>query len=305
MPIPFNLAVRAAVAAASALALLACDKAQQPDAYGHLEATETIVSAQSTGQLERFTPVEGARIAAGAAAAVVDTSALVLQLRQTAAQRSASSARVTEVAHQIEVFDVQATIAERSLARARRLFAQQAGTAQQLDQAERDYRTLVAQRAGARAQRDVAMRDVSSAEAQVAQIRDQIRKNHVASPVGGTVLTTYVRAGEFVQAGQPLFKVADLDTMELRAYVTESQLSSVKIGQRARVSVDAREGRRALTGVIIWVSTQAEFTPTPIQTRDERTNLVYAMKLRVPNPDGALKIGMPADVEFTSSTASR
>ena len=305
MSISRQLSLRTVYGVAGVIMLFACSKPPEPDAYGHLEATETVVSAQSSGQLEQFIPVEGARIVAGASAAVVDTSTLVLQLRQVAAQRSASAARVTEVAHQIDVFGAQAPIAERSLARARRLFAQQAGTAQQLDQAERDYRTLVAQRAGARAQRDVALREVSSTDAQVAQIRDQIRKSHITSPVGGTVLTTYVRAGEFVQTGQPLFKVADLDTMELRAYVTESQLSSVKIGQRARVSVDGRDGRRAITGVIFWVSTQAEFTPTPIQTRDERTNLVYAMKIRVPNVDGALKIGMPADVELAPITASR
>jgi len=285
--------------------LTACRKAPEPDAYGHLEAIETIVAAQSSGVLEQFMPVEGARIGAGMASAVIDTSALVLQLQQIAAQRSASAARVAEAGHQVEALDAQARVAERSFARAKRLFAEQAGTAQQLDQAERDYRTLLAQRAGARAQREAAQRDASSTDARVAQVRDQIAKSHVASPVGGTVLTTYVRAGEFVQTGQPLFKVADLDTMELRAYVTEAQLSAVKVGQPARVSVDIPSGRRAMSGVVTWVSTQAEFTPTPIQTRDERTNLVYAVKLRVPNRDGALKIGMPADVELTKRTASR
>lgn len=287
------------------VAMLACRKTPEPDAYGHLEATETVVAARSSGQLEQFVPVEGSRITAGAAAAVIDTSALVLQLQQIAAQRSASSARVAEVGHQIEALDAQAAVAQRSFARARRLFSEQAATAQQLDQAEREYRTLAAQRAGARAQREAAQREASSTDARVAQIRDLIAKSHVASPVGGTVLTTYVRAGEFVQVGQPLFKVADLDTMELRAYVTEGQLSSLKIGQRAQVSVDANGGRRAISGVVSWIATQAEFTPTPIQTRDERTNLVYAVKLRVPNQDGALKIGMPADVELTARTASR
>jgi HlyD family secretion protein len=298
-------AARAGAGVLALAAMLACGKTAEPDAYGHLEATETVVAARSSGQLERFTPVEGSHIVAGAPAAVIDTSALVLQLEQIAAQRSASSARVSEVGHQIEALDAQATVAQRSYARARRLFAQQAATAQQLDQAERDYRTLVAQQAGARAQREAALRDGSSTDARVAQIRDLIAKSHVASPVGGTVLTTYVRAGEFVQVGQPLFKVADLDTMELRAYVVESQLSSVKIGQRAQVSVDAGGRRRGISGIVSWISTQAEFTPTPIQTRDERTNLVYAVKVRVPNRDGALKIGMPADVELTQSTASR
>jgi HlyD family secretion protein len=296
---------RAGAAVVALAATLACRRTPEPDAYGHLEATETVVAARSSGQLEQFLPVEGSRIVAGAPAAVIDTSALVLQLQQIAAQRAASTARVAEVGHQIDALDAQAAVAQRSYARARRLFAAQAGTAQQLDQAEREYRTLAAQRAGARSQREAAQREASSTDARVAQIRDQIAKSHVTSPIGGTVLTTYVRAGEFMQVGQPLFKVADLDTMELRAYVTEAQLSSVKIGQQARVSVDANGGRRSMAGVVTWISTQAEITPTPIQTRDERTNLVYAVKLRVPNHDGSLKIGMPADLELTSRTASR
>jgi HlyD family secretion protein len=148
-----------------------------------------------------------------------------------------------------------------------------------------------------------------STEARVAQIRDQIAKSRVTNPISGTVLTIYARRGEFVQTGQPLYKIADLDTMELRAYVTEPQLATLKIGQPARVSVDSGGGgdggRHTLTGVVAWISSQAEFTPTPIQTRDERTNLVYAVKVRVPNRSGVLKIGMPADVRFTALSASR
>jgi HlyD family secretion protein len=101
-----------------------------------------------------------------------------------------------------------------------------------------------------------------------------------------------------VQPGQPLYKIADLDAVDVRAYVTEPQLASVKIGQQARVTSDAGESRQTLTGTVSWVSSQAEFTPTPIQTRDERADLVYAVKIRVPNKDGALKIGMPVDVDF-------
>jgi HlyD family secretion protein len=119
------------------------------------------------------------------------------------------------------------------------------------------------------------------------------------------VLTTYAKAGEFVQKGQPLYKIANLDTMELRAYVTEPQLAQLRIGRQATVFIDSGAGaHRALTGWVVWISSQAEFTPTPIVTRDERRNLVYAVKLRIPNPDGALKIGMPADVQFSTSGAT-
>jgi HlyD family secretion protein len=292
--------------AALLLALAGCRGEPKPDAYGHVEATETVIASESSGQIEQFVPAEGRELASGALAAVVDSSALVLQLQQVTAQRGASGARVSEAGNQIAVVDAQLAVAQRTYARTRRLFAEQAATAQQLDQAERDYRTLVAQRASAGAAREVAARDASSTSAQVAQIRDQIARCRVVNPVHGTVLTTYVRAGEFVQTGQPLYKIANLDTMELRAYITEPQLAGVKIGQQAHVSIDAGDaGRRALTGTVSWMSSQAEFTPTPIQTRDERTNLVYAVKISVPNRGGVLKIGMPADVQFSTVTASR
>jgi HlyD family secretion protein len=292
--------------AALLLALAGCRGEPKPDAYGHVEATETVIASESSGQIEQFVPAEGRELASGALAAVVDSSVLVLQLQQVLAQRGASGARVSEAGNQIAVVDAQLTVAQRTYARTRRLFAEQAATAQQLDQAERDYRTLVAQRASAGAAREVAARDASSTSAQVAQIRDQIARCRVVNPVHGTVLTTYVRAGEFVQTGQPLYKIANLDTMELRAYITEPQLAGVKVGQQAQVSIDAGDaGRRALTGTVSWLSSQAEFTPTPIQTRDERTNLVYAVKISVPNRGGVLKIGMPADVQFSTVTASR
>lgn len=297
---------RAAGAAAVGLALTACRPMQPPDAYGNIEATEVIVGAEMGGQLQVFTPSEGNRLAAGALAAVVDTSTLVIQLQQAASQRTSAGSRVNEVTQQAGVLEAQRVIAARAYERQRRLFEQQATTAQQLDQAEREYRTLVAQIAANSAQRQTATHDVASSDARVAQVRDQIRKSRMTNPVSGTVLTTYAKSGEFVQVGQPLYKIANLDTVELRAYVTEPQLSQVKLGRSVSVSVDVgNKQRRALPGTVSWVSSQAEFTPTPIETRDERANLVYAIKVRVPNPNGLLKIGMPADVQFGIETASR
>ncbi len=298
--------IAAGVVGMYAAALAGCSHDQPPDAYGNVEATEVIVSARGAGQLLSFTAVEGERLAAGAVVGLVDTTQLALQTDQLVAQRAASASRVTEASQQIDVLQVQLVIAERAYARIKRLFAEQAATAQQLDQAERDYRVLGQQIAVARAQRQTATKDLPVTDARVAQIRDQLDKSRVTNPSGGTVLTTYAKAGEFVQLGQPLYKLADLDTVELRAYVSEPQLSQVRVGQQATVSVDGGSGqRRALTGVVSWTSSQAEFTPTPIETRDERTNLVYAIKLRVPNPNGLLKIGMPADVQFVPRAASR
>jgi HlyD family secretion protein len=294
---------------AGAFLLAACGSDSETDAYGHMEAVEVVVGAQTTGQLESFSPSEGARIPAGHMVAIVDASTLQLQLQQTTAQRTASASRVEEVSRQIGVLETQMGIAQRAYERMRRLFEQQAATALQLDQAERDYRTLVAQISAAAAQRETATREVASADARVAQIRDQIAKSRVTNPLTGTVLATYAKRGEFVQTGQPLYKIASLDTLELRAYVSESQLTQIRIGQPVAVSADvSSDNRRTFAGTVTWISAQAEFTPTPIETRDQRSNLVYAIKVSVPNRDGALKIGMPADVQFRSvadASASR
>jgi len=284
----------------------ACRATPQPDAYGNIEATEVVVGSEMSGQLQVFTPAEGNRLTVGVLVAVVDTSALTIQMQQAASQRTASGSRVNEISKQEGVLEAQRAIALRAYERQRRLYEQQATTAQQLDQAERDYRTLVAQIDATAAQKQTASHDVASNDAHVAQVRDQIRKSQMTNPLAGTVLTTYTKAGEFVQVGQPLYKIANLDTVELRAYVTEPQLSQVKLGRAVSVSVDVgNDARRVLPGTVSWVSSQAEFTPTPIETRDQRANLVYAIKVRVANPNGLLKIGMPADVQFAVATASR
>ena len=288
---------RAIIAPLAFVALVACDRDDEPDAYGNFEATETVVSAETGGALLWFTPVEGQQVAPGTLLGVIDTTRLALDRDQLGAQRTAVRARVPEAERQIGVLAVQREIAARAYARTRRLFAEQAATAQQLDQAERDYRVLGEQMAAARAQRSSVIQDVAASDARVAQIAERIAKSRISAPFSGTVLATYARAGEFVQPGQPLFRLANLDTLTLRAYVTEPQLAQLRLGQRVQVSVDRGEGSRlAMPGTVSWISAKAEFTPTPVQTREERADLVYAIKIRVPNRSGTLKIGMPADV---------
>jgi HlyD family secretion protein len=207
-------------------------------------------------------------------------------------------------------------VAQRAYDRTQRLIAAQAATAQQLDQTEKDYRVLLEQItsqghqveaaerqiAATRAQQQTASRQVASVVAQVAQLDERLGKSHITNPIAGTVLATYARAGEFMQPGQPLYKIANLDAVDVRAYVTEPQLARLRIGQTAQVSVDvAAADRRVLGGTVSWVSSEAEFAPTPIQTRDERANLVYAIKIRVPNAQRILKIGMPVDVQFMAT----
>jgi HlyD family secretion protein len=295
---------RAAPVGAALLAMAACSRGPSPDAYGNFETTEVVVSAETSGQLLRFTPTEGATIPAGAVVAVLDTAQLTLERDQAAAQRVASESRVREVGRQIDVLSVQQRIAQRAYERTKRLYDQQAATAQQLDQAERDFRVLGQQVEATRAQRQAAAHDGAAAAARVAQIEDLVRRSRVTNPVAGTVLATYARAGEFIQPGQPLYRIANLDSMVLRAYVAETQLAHVRLGAPVQVSVDVGAGeRRVLPGRVTWVSSSAEFTPTPIQTREERADLVYAVKIDVPNTGGIAKIGMPADVRFTAPPA--
>ena len=210
---------------------------------------------------------------------------------------------------------------QRAYERMQRLYAQQAATAQQLDQAERDVR--VARRAdqgagGAdrRAARSrstprarsstTARQQVAAADAQVAQLGERIRRERRSSIRSrARCWRPTRRAGEFVQPGQPLYKIADLETVDVRAYVTETAARPRARRPAAQVTVDVGEGRRrTLPGTITWVASEAEFTPTPIQTREERADLVYAVKIRVPNEDGVLKIGMPADVELSGAATA-
>ncbi|HET7706061.1 MAG TPA: HlyD family efflux transporter periplasmic adaptor subunit, partial [Thermoanaerobaculia bacterium] len=245
---------------------------------------------------------EGDRLTPASVVGTIETTGVALEQQQVAAQRSAASARLDEVAQQIDAMQVQREIARRTYERTRRLVEQRAATAQQLDVAEGEYRVLNEKIQGAQAQANTIRRDVEAADARVAQVGDRLSKNQIVNPVGGTVLVVYARAGELTHPGAPLYRIANLETMEVRAYITETQLSAVKVGQQATVSFDAGEQRQSVNGIVTWVSPDAEFTPTPIQTRDERADLVYAVKVRVPNPNGVLKIGMPAEVDFTART---
>ena len=296
----------AALLAVAFLATASCRRADGPDAYGNFEAEEVTVSSQATGELRSFIPVEGARLERGAIIGVVDTVQLGLDLAQLIAQRQSTGARTSAAEEQIRVLEAQVGIAKRAYDRMLRLAEEKAATAQQVDQAERDYRTLLAQIEAARSQRNSVASEIGSTDARIAQIRDRIVRARISNPVSGTVLSTFVKQGEVVQAGQPLYKVASLDSLTLRAYVTEPQLTSLRLGQRVEVRVDKGDGSlMTVSGIVAWIASKAEFTPTPIQTREERADLVYAVKIRVANPAGTLKIGMPADLDLPGVGAAK
>ena len=314
----------------AALLAVGCASEVEPDAYGNVEAVDVVVGAEASGRLVTLNVAEGDRIAASATVGAIDAVQLELERTRVTAERAAGQSRVNEIGLQVEALIAQREaaesrhaaleserrIAERGYERLQRLYDQRAATALELDRAEREYRTLVEQAraqeqevAGrarqidaARAQQQTARQQVLAAESQIAQTGDRIRRSEISNPVAGTVLTVYARAGEFVQPGQPLYKIANLETVDVRAYVAEPDLSRVQIGQRVQVNVDAAGGtRRTLPGTITWVSSEAEFTPTPIQTRQQRADLVYAIKVRVANEEGLLKIGMPVDLQLRTA----
>lgn len=282
-----------------ALSLVGCDRTVPADAYGTFEAEEVVVSAEAGGRLERFAVTEGQLLKVADVVGAIDTVQLAFERAQLRAQRASLLAHRTEISAQVQSLRVQREIAGRTRDRIDRLFAHQAATAHQRDQVERDARVLAVQveAAGAGVSRTSA--DLAALDARLAAVADRIRRASQVNPVTGTVLVTYVRAGEVVQPGQPLYRIASLDSLTLRAYVTGAQLTAFRIGDLVTVNVSgASDVLRPSPGRITWVSTRAEFTPTPVQTRDERGELVYAVKVRVANAAGALKIGMPADVTF-------
>jgi HlyD family secretion protein len=287
--------------------------------FSPLEGQKLMVGA-TVGEIDSTDlGLERAQLTAQRQASVSRVNEVDQQVGVLQAQRLASTAQRDAARAQRASLQTQHDIAQRTFERTKRLFDQQAATAQQLDQAERDYRVLAQQiRAqdeqiaaadhqiaaqgnqidATRAQRKTAADQVATADAQIARVTERVRKAEVRNPIGGTVLSTYVKAGEIVQPGQALYKIADLGSVEVRAYVGQRQLSAVHLGAEAQVTLDVGGGRRTLTGTVSWVSAQAEFTPTPIQTREERADLVYAVKIRVANDGDLLKIGMPVDVRF-------
>lgn len=287
----------------AALVLAAC-RGEQPDAYGNFEATEVTVAAEVGGRLLAFHLEEGDRMPRDSVVGVVDTVPLVLERQALVARRAAAAARTREAASNIAALAVQRTIADRELARTERLLRQAAATAQQGDHAEQGARVVREQIAGARAAQASAQQEMAALEAQVASIDDKLARSRIRSPLGGTVLARYVEAGEFVQAGQPLFKLAALDSLTFRAYVTNAQLTRLALGQQVTVGVDRADSIATMSGRVIWIASGAEFTPTPIQTRDERADQVYAVKIAVANPDGRLRIGMPGELTIPQGRTS-
>lgn len=282
-------------------ALLAgCSKGEEAaDAYGNFEATEILISSEANGRLLSFKAEEGQSITAGEVVGLVDTLQLALKRAQLQANRQAVRSRIAGVVAQIEVLEEQKRVALTEQDRLERLLQDQAATQKQLDDVKGQISVLDRRIEQIRTQNATILGEIEALDAQIAQLDDLIQKSVIVNPVAGTVLVTYTEPHELTAQGKSLYKIANLETMYLRAYVSGAQLPHIRLGQSVEVLIDEdRVTMRSLAGEISWISSQAEFTPKLIQTKEERVNLVYAFKVRIPNPDGVLKIGMPGEVQF-------
>lgn len=272
------------------------------DATGAFEATEVIVSSEANGKIKELSLQEGDRLQAGAVLGYIDTTQLYLKKMQLAAGLRSVDIRKPDIRKQIAALEQQIAVARTEQQRMENLVRAKAGNQKQVDdiannikylqkQLDAQYSSLSKTSGGADAESE-------GIQYQIMQLDDQLQKSRITNPQAGTVLVKYAEPGEVTTAGKPLYKIADTDLLYLRAYITADQLSQLKQGQTVRVFADyGTDERREYPGTITWISDKSEFTPKGIQTKDERANLVYAVKIAVRN-DGYLKIGQYGEVEF-------
>lgn len=296
--------------------LSGCGQDVESDAFGNFEATEITVSSQVPGRLLSLQIEEGDYVEAGRVVGLVDTTQLRISRRTTQAQqrsliaqRRATLAQLPEIEAQIAAIQSRLNTAENELARTRRLLDMEAATTRELEQRQTETETLRHQIEQARARQAAVRVQAESMQAQVEQVASSVEEidqrllyAHVTNPRSGRVLTVVTEPGESVGTGSPLYLIASLDTLTLRAYITGAQLPEVTLGMSVDVLVDSADGGlRTRPGTVTRIADQAQFTPTPIQTRENRVELVYAIDVRVPNADGLLKIGMPGEVRIRTA----
>ena len=289
--------------AALALLVSSCGTSDKEfDATGIFEATEVTVSAEATGRLMTFDVTEGSRVNADRQVGLIDTVQLQLKAEQVGATRESFANQRPNVQAQVAATRQQLVKAQLERTRTAALLKDGAATRKQMDDADNAVRVLKSQLEAQVSMLNNSARSLNSqmsgADIQRYQVLDQLKKCHITSPITGTVLEKYAERGEFAVIGKPLFKVADVDQMYLRAYITSAQLAKVKVGQRVKVFSDyGTDTRKSYDGTVTWISSRAEFTPKTILTDDERADLVYAVKIAVKN-DGYIKIGMYGEVKL-------
>lgn len=302
----------------------------QPDAQGVFEANEVIVSAEAMGQIIKLNFDEGSVLVKDSVVGKIDPENLILQKDQASSSVQALQMKTNDAGpaiavfqgqlavqkNQINIIQTQLNTAIRDKDRIQKLVTAKAAPSKQLDDIIAQVAIFNSQLDAAKAQSMVIEKQIKSQkesvsiqnrgilseklpmQKKIALVEDQLAKTYIVNPTNGTVLTKYVEQGEYAVPGKALYKIADLSTMTLRAYITSNQLGLIKLNQKVNVLIDQGDKKsKSYQGAISWISNQAEFTPKTIQTKEERANLVYAIKILVPN-DGFLKIGMYADVMF-------
>ena len=274
------------------------------DASGSFEATEIIVSAEASGKIERLTLMEGQLLEKGEQVGLIDTTQLYLQKMNLLTNVKGVRAQQPNIVAQTASIKEQISTLQREKQRTTNLIEANAATQKQLDDINSQIVVLEKQLAASESTLQKSSQNItaqsSALDIQIEQLEDRLQKSIIKSPIRGTVLNKYAEEGELAGMGTPLFKVANIDNMTLRVYVTNDQLKDVKLNDRVQVYVDQGDesgSRKAYEGVVTWISDKSEFTPKTIQTKNERANLVYAMKVTVRN-DGYLKIGMYGEIQF-------
>ena len=278
------------------ITLISCNNSnEKADGYGNFEATEITISAENNGKLMQFSVEEGQTLQSKTVVGFIDTIPLNLKKQQLVVSKNVIADKSKGVLSQISVLKAQLKTAEISKNRIENLLKENAGTQKQLDDINGQINVIKQQIKSIEIQNASVINELYNLDIQIQQLEDQLQKSIIKNPTNGTVLTKYVEPNEITSFGKPLYKIADLTTLKLRVYVSETQLSSLKIGQEVIVKIDSDKTMKNYTGVISWIASEAEFTPKIIQTKEERVNLVYAVKIDVKN-DESLKIGMPAEM---------
>jgi HlyD family secretion protein len=277
---------------------LACTRNDRSDAYGNFEAIEVIISSQANGQIINLTIEEGMKLNSGDTIGLIDTVDLYLKREQLLSQEKVVIARLKNIDSQVSVQEQQKKNVLVDKERVENLLKDGAATQKQMDDVKGSLDLLEKQIQATGVQKESVRAELVTLDTQVKQVEETLSKCFIISPLSGTVLVKFAEAGEITGMGKPICKIANLDELELKVYISGDQLPYLKLGQEVDVLIDKnRSELMTLRGTVSWISSKAEFTPKTIQTKKERVNLVYAAKIRVPN-DGMLKIGMPGEINF-------
>lgn len=283
---------------ASVLFAACTNDINQADAFGNFEATEVIVSAETSGRILRFDISEGMQADSGAVLAIIDTTLFHLQKAEIEAGMKSVKTRINSFNAQNGILDQQIINLEINVERISNMLKDDAATKKQYDDLTGQVAVIKKQIEANNAQKASVASELSVLESKKAIINEQIERCRVKSPLSGTIIEKYSEAGEMTAAGKPLAKIADLSVIKLKVYVSGAQIGNVKIGQECSVRIDdGNKGYRTYKGRISYVSGKAEFTPKIIQTKEERITLVYAVTIDVTN-DGKMKSGMPGEAKF-------